>query len=49
MEKQFSQKMYGRQNVCDSPKIYVEDYVDTFLNQLCDKMEEEPQGAFSDR
>ena len=33
-------------NVCDSPKIYVEDYVDTFLNQLCDKMEEEPRVLF---
>ena len=24
-------------NVSDTPKIYVEDYVDTFLNQICDK------------
>ena len=46
MEKQFPKNVRQIGNVCDSPKIYVEDYVDTFLNQLCDKMEEEPQGAF---
>lgn len=33
-------------NVSDTPKIYVEDYVDTFLNQLCDKTDENPVGAF---
>lgn len=33
-------------NVSDTPKIYVEDYVDTFLNQLCDKKDEIPVGAF---
>ena len=46
MEKQFPKNVRQIGNVCDSPKIYVEDYVDTFLNQLCDKMEEEPKGAF---
>lgn len=49
MEKQFPKNVRQIGNVSDSPKIYVEDYVDTFLNQLCDKMEEEPQGGFSDR
>ncbi len=33
-------------NVSDSPKIYVEDYVDTFLLQMCDKAKEGPIGAF---
>ncbi len=33
-------------NVSDSSKIYVEDYVDTFLNQLCEKTEQETVGAF---
>lgn len=46
MEKQFPKNVRQIGNVCDSPKIYVEDYVDTFLNQLCDKMAEEPMGAF---
>ncbi len=33
-------------NVCDSSKIYVEDYVDTFLNQLCEKVDQASVGAF---
>lgn len=36
-------------NVSDSPKIYVEDYVDTFFAQLSDKYRNDPQkplGAF---
>ncbi len=35
-------------NVSDSPKIYVEDYVDTFFAQLCEKCEKggRPIGAF---
>ena len=33
-------------NVSDTPKIYVEDYVDTFLNQICDKADKEQAGAF---
>ena len=32
MEKQFPKNVRQIGNVCDSPKIYVEDYVDTFLN-----------------
>ena len=37
--------VYKRQ-VSDTPKIYVEDYVDTFLNQICDKADKEQAGAF---
>ncbi len=33
-------------NVSDSSKIYVEDYVDTFFSQLCEKAEQEMVGAF---
>lgn len=33
-------------NVSDSSKIYVEDYVDTFFNQLCEKAGQEMAGAF---
>lgn len=33
-------------NVSDSSKIYVEDYVDTFFNQLCEKADQLPIGAF---
>lgn len=33
-------------NVCDSSKIYIEDYVDTFLNQLCEKADQASVGAF---
>lgn len=46
MEKQFPKNVRQIGNVSDVPKIYVEDYVDTFLNQLCDKAVEEPVGAF---
>ena len=44
MEKQFPKNVRQIGNVCDSPKIYVEDYVDTYLNQLKDKAKEEPVG-----
>ena len=33
-------------NVSDSSKIYIEDYVDIFLNQLCEKTVEKYAGAF---
>ena len=46
MEKQFPKNVRQIGNVSDNPKIYVEDYVDTFLNQLCDKADENPVGAF---
>lgn len=46
MERQLPKNVRQIGNVSDTPKIYVEDYVDTFLNQLCEKVIEEPIGAF---
>lgn len=46
MEQQFPKNVRQIGNVSDSPKIYVEDYVDTFLNQLCDYHSEEAIGVF---
>lgn len=46
MENKFPKNVRQIGNVSDTPKIYVEDYVDTFLNQLCEKTEEMPMGAF---
>lgn len=46
MENRFPKNVRQIGNVSDTPKIYVEDYVDTFLNQLCDKKDETPVGAF---
>lgn len=46
MENQFPKNVRQIGNVSDTPRIYVEDYVDTFLNQLCDKADENPTGAF---
>ena len=46
MERQIPKNVRQIGNVSDSPKIYVEDYVDTFFTQLCEKVEEEPIGAF---
>ena len=46
MEQQFPKNVRQIGNVSDNPKIYVEDYVDTFLNQLCDCNEENAVGAF---
>lgn len=46
MENRFPKNVRQIGNVSDTPKIYVEDYVDTFLNQLCDKKDEIPVGAF---
>lgn len=46
MENRYPKNVRQIGNVSDTPKIYVEDYVDTFLNQLCDKRDEEPVGAF---
>ena len=34
MERQLPKNVRQIGNVSDEPKIYVEDYVDTFLNQL---------------
>jgi len=46
MENKFPKNVRQIGNVSDTPKIYVEDYVDTFLNQLCEKTEEIPTGVF---
>lgn len=46
MERQFPKNVRQVGNVCDTPKIYVEDYVDTYLNQLKDKASEHATGAF---
>ena len=48
MERQIPKNVRQIGNVSDSPKIYVEDYVDTFFLQLSEKSEKEkqPEGAF---
>ena len=49
MERQVPKNVRQIGNVSDSPKIYVEDYVDTFFAQLCEKCEKSgkgPMGAF---
>ena len=49
MERQLPRNVRQIGNVSDSPKIYVEDYVDTFFAQLCEKCEKSgkgPMGAF---
>ncbi len=45
MEKQFPKNVRQIGNVCGEPKIYVEDYVDTYLNQLRQKAADSPVGA----
>lgn len=46
MERQIPKNVRQIGNVSDTPKIYVEDYVDTFFTQLCEKAVETPIGAF---
>lgn len=46
MKRQLPKNVRQIGNVSDSSKIYVEDYVDTFFNQLCDKADQEMIGAF---
>lgn len=46
MKRQLPKNVRQIGNVSDSSKIYVEDYVDTFFNQLCEKAEQEMIGAF---
>ena len=46
MENKFPKNVRQIGNVSDTPKIYVEDYVDTFLNQICDKADNKQVGAF---
>ena len=41
MERQIPKNVRQIGNVSDSPKIYVEDYVDTFFLQLSEKSEKE--------
>ena len=45
MERQLPKNVRQIGNVCDEPKIYVEDYVDTFLGQLQEKAMEKPVAA----
>lgn len=45
MEKQFPKNVRQIGNVSDEPKIYVEDYVDTYLSQLREKAAESAIGA----
>ena len=46
MKRQLPKNVRQIGNVSDSSKIYVEDYVDTFFNQLCSKADQEMIGAF---
>lgn len=46
MEKQFPKNVRQVGNVSDTPKIYVEDYVDTYLNQIKEQAKENWTGAF---
>lgn len=46
MKRQLPKNVRQIGNVSDSSKIYVEDYVDTFFNQLCEKVDQTPIGAF---
>ena len=41
MKRQLPKNVRQIGNVSDSSKIYVEDYVDTFFNQLCSKADQE--------
>lgn len=46
MERKFPKNVKQMGNVSDSPKIYVEDYVDTFFCQMQEQGRESPVGAF---
>ena len=48
MERQFPKNVKQIGNVSDSPRIYVEDYVETFLNQL-EEQGREDNGIFAGR
>ncbi len=45
MERQFPKNVRQIGNVCDQPKIYMEDYVNTYLNQLKEQAVESATGA----
>ncbi len=49
MERQIPKNVRQIGNVSDSPKIYVEDYVDTFFLQLCDKAKDGTNRGISRR
>lgn len=46
MKRQLPKNVRQIGNVSDNSKIYIEDYVDTFFNQLCERAEQEMVGAF---
>ena len=46
MKRQVQKYVRQTGNVSDEFKIYIEDYVDTFFNHLCDDAEQEMRGAF---
>lgn len=46
MERKIPKNVRQIGNVSDNPKIYVEDYVDTFFSHMCEKGKENPVGAF---
>ncbi len=46
MEKKLPKNIRQIGNVSDNPKIYVEDYVDIYFEQLREKVNEGPVGAF---
>ena len=46
MEGQFPKNVKQVGNVSDSPKIYVEDYVDTYFSQLTEQGRESLVGVF---
>ena len=45
MERQFPKNVRQIGNVSDQPKIYMEDYVNTYLNQLKERAAENAVGA----
>lgn len=49
MERQLPKNVRQIGNVCDEPKIYVEDYVDTFLGQIAGKSNGETCSSGIDR
>ncbi len=46
MERKLPKNIRQIGNVSDNPKVYIEDYVDTFINQMCEKATEGAVGAF---
>lgn len=46
MKRQIPKNVRQIGNVSDNFKIYVEDYVDTFFNQMSEQKEQTPRGAF---